>query len=277
MSKHCAYCGLSLDHFVTFGKFGCEYCIDFLKHHPLIYAKAFSRIPNDELEISKTYLSAARSEFQTLKLGKEPIHQISIRYRIARNLHKQIFPFFRKDTSLEEKYFKNNFPELGEFKNISKHIRKATLFENQGSIGNIILGDEDGIRLEVMQSFQNELSSELPNIFLLKKPLNMLRIYRFFMDPTRFSHRIDWGYLNSCPTNAARADRLSIQISQVALNRDLGDLNKDLSWDQNFEGNGISFASRGLEYGKMDYFFSVKNFTQKRKNHFLSSVNSIVL
>lgn len=277
MPKHCAYCGLSLDQFVVYGKFGCEYCVDFLKQHAFIYERALSRIPDKIFEIPESILSETRNKFQSLKHGSHKPLYVSTRYRIARNFKKQIFPFFRKDTNYEESILAQRFDHLGKFSNISPQIRFANLITERDWKGNIILGDEDGIRLELIhkQEIHHKDGRSSWNSFHF--PAKFHTLVHFFRNPNLFSHRMDWGYLNSCPTNARRADRISIQMSTSTTKVDWDSVSEEMNWEIGFEENGIRFAGKELKNLELSLTFSVKNFTRKRKNHFLSSVNSIVL
>lgn len=277
LPKHCAYCGLSLDQFVVYGKFGCEYCVDFLKQHAFIYERALSRIPDQIFEIPESYLSETRNKFQSLKHDDHKPLFVSTRYRIARNFKKHIFPFFRKDTNYEESVLTRSFDLLGKFSNLSPHIRFANLINERDWQGNFILGDEDGIRFELIHKQEIYLQKGRSSWVSFHFPGKFHKLLHFLRNPNLFCHRMDWGYLNSCPTNAKRADRISIQLSTSATKVDWDSVSEERNWDLGFEENGIRFAGKELKNLELSLTFSVKNFTRKRKNHFLSSVNSIVL
>ncbi len=278
MPKHCAYCGLSLEDFIHFGRFGCEFCLDFLEKHPLIFQKVVAKIPNSSFEFLR--VPKFPKEISLKKNNSEKM-KWSIRYRIARNLKKQIFPILNSDNSKAIELIQKNFPKLinfqawkdsQEFNFTKRNILKTNFTNEKDVIVNFLLGDEDGIRCE----FLLKGKGLPPKSMILPEFIGKNEILAFLNQRSIFSYRKGWGFLNSCPTNSMRGDRLSLQIDLPMERSDGMQTGLEDSFQWKWEENSISFAVISSYGGVGKSVFSVKNFTKRRKNHFLTLLNSIV-
>jgi hypothetical protein len=278
LPKHCAYCGLSLEDFIHFGKFGCEFCLNFLEKHPLVFQKVIAKIPH----ASTHFLTVPKFPQKVNFFKKNPRNiRWTIRYRIARNLKKNIFPIMNADNDKMINLIQKKFPNLNEFhpwkdpqeSKISKRkTLRANFITQDDLIVNFLLGDEDGIRCEFLINGEG-----LPDHKIgLPEFAGKYEILAFLSQRSLFSYTKGWGFLNSCPTNSMRGDRVSIQM-EIPMNRSneiQSDVRNSFQW--NWEENSISFAVNSSYEGVGKSVFSVKNFTKRRKNHFLSLLNSIV-
>lgn len=207
--SHCKSCGYTLNEFLNSGRFLCTQCyfafwyknfsnrtlftnhyqvnrfIEYLSHFNLSKS-----ILNDIRTIEKQISSISYPQLLELCANN---NQVQIRFRLARNFKN--CPFLINQSCLD-----NINSQIIQFIKNSFGISIYPFPNNKIPIAgyNLYFFDEDHIRIEKwIDKYWTEYQS------------NILRV---FSNPDIFSHTSKIGYINSCPTNSIRGNKLSIEI-----------------------------------------------------------------
>jgi protein-arginine kinase len=119
---------------------------------------------------------------------------IRFRIRIARCFRQGFFPrFTRREEEVKKLLFEEGFAKKSGTE-LSIPLREGTRF---------YLGEEDHIRFEWILPG----ASNFPWFKLQER-----EEVRFLFRPRLWAWKREWGFINSCPTNCGRGDRLSVQM-----------------------------------------------------------------
>jgi len=179
----CPLCGLSSEFFLSTGKFGCRSC-------PYIF------LPK-QIRRAK-FLPIAKFELEKLTNVKEFPHPnwtgIRYRLRIARCLRKGFFPYYAR-------YEDEILNLLEKAKLIQLHqVKKKDSNTSQGL--HFYFGDEDHLRFEIVGE-KSEFQSMFSDTYHDCK--------KFLYQTNLWAYETPIGFINSCPTNCGRGDRMSVQ------------------------------------------------------------------
>lgn len=296
MPNHCFFCGLSVQDFVSTGKFGCSYCLGaFLRERRIgdkILAKMEwgKRKSGDAREKAIGSWDRFRPSFvgkgcrewsddrrEVEESGVSGVVNFTARYRVARNLRTGFF--LPRDSDLSEAIdlLLRVFPGLeetpsqpGDDSTGSGDLTRIRFYHYPGAWEKgdcsvrFRLGDEDKIRWEIR--WKGRVASPHPlgiPDFPQKK-----QVFAFLRDKSLFSYDKDWGFLNSCPTNCGRGDRFSVVFHQgeISTPPEQGKTN----WS--YEANGCLGTELEIADNVPIWYFSGKNFHRRRKMYFLQSV-----
>ncbi|TGN21106.1 hypothetical protein [Leptospira idonii] len=187
MNSHCLKCGLTESTFRKTGKFGCSSCI-----FVFLPESSFSRISSDQI------IKLRESETALKPKHKFDWKNISFRVRITRCLREGFFPYYSSEKGsivsfLEKKGLALQEGEFSESKGLETTSEQMERFYSNG---------EDHLRYEKIWK-QDTFDGKKQG--LDGKFLKIL----FEKGIWAWSPRI--GFINSCPTNCGRGDRLSVQ------------------------------------------------------------------
>jgi len=180
VSGHCVHCGLTISNFLDLGKFGCPTC------HEIFLPNKLKRVPTKHRDFLESL-----HDLRFLK--KINWTDISFRLRVARCFRKGFFPFYSR---LEDRA-----REL--------LVQKGFVLAENGletvplvSGAKFYLGEEDHLRFEWILG---------KNPSFLRSRFLKLGNLRFLFEPGLWAWNPKIGFINSCPTNCGRGDRLSVQ------------------------------------------------------------------
>lgn len=178
---HCIRCGLSEGIFISTGKFGCWSC------HKVLFSGNLSRLGN----INKNPNLDSINNLETIR---QAIHLPTYRLRIARCLRKGFFPHYTSQVEEIRSLLSRLEIPLHDSKNESLELAIGERF---------YFGEEDHLRYE--------WKSNEPTIFLQNRIWNS-HLLRFLYLKQLWAWEKNIGFINSCPTNCGRGDRLSVQF-----------------------------------------------------------------
>lgn len=181
---HCGYCGLTRTSFGNYGKLGCVHCVQFLDIPALQKKNRFKAIPQEFVEELKKLLNG--NHFRI----------VSVRLRLARNLRAGTFPYFDSQTKKLESLVPDLGIPIGKYQSLASGKGQVRLY----------LGSEDHIRFEWTSEFSD------PWIVTRVIPPQLRAIKHFFFQPHLWAYKRGLGFINSCPTNWGRGDRISAII-----------------------------------------------------------------
>lgn len=216
MTGHCIQCGLTISKFLEIGKFGCASCHQFFLPSKLTRVVSKHRDLLDSLD--------------DFKLANK-IHwtDVSFRLRIARCFRNGFFPFYnRLEDRARELLHKNGFV-LTENKLETQPLVSGAKF---------YLGEEDHLRFEWILGSQPS--------FLRARFLKLGNL-RFLFERGIWAWHPKIGFINSCPTNCGRGDRLSVQARTTPEN--VLHISRAI---QNHTGFGLDFSHIADGNGKSD-------------------------
>ncbi len=189
---------------------------------------------------------------------------ISYRLRIARCLKKGFFPHYHL---LDEEII--SILEKNGLKLSDRKLKPRTLITSDLN-HNFYMGDEDHLRFEM-------ISSNLKNFVSLRK--FFFYKFRFLFQPGLWAWKPRIGFINACPTNCGRGDRLSVMartptkdfMALLAMN-----LNQ---WGFGLEFSQIADANLGNEKKKDSVLvqFSIKNPNPNQKLRFFKILSLLGL
>ncbi len=193
----CGHCGLKFSTFLKHGKCGCVHCVplvqSWLFQKKQTYPITFKKIPNFFYENLRSLTQA--KDFEV----------VSLRYRISRNLKSGFFPFYDSQLPAIQKIFNKT--------DVTKNSG-AAIFSFGIETFRTYSESEDHLRMEwIYDSFSEqaitnfdsclrELQTRIQN--LNPEGLSLLSS----KDLWAYKPKIGW--INSCPTNWGRGDRLSV-------------------------------------------------------------------
>lgn len=180
MIPYCVRCGLTETIFLETGKFGCPDC------HDTFFPGKLIRVPVEHKKLL-TRIKDIKS------VRKIEWSDVTYRLRLARCFRKGFFPFYTNEKDKTRSLLDRHGFEMGE------NAREAKV--NADGI-KFYTGDEDHLRMEWMQT---PVSLAKNGCFHLPGSL------RFLYEKGLWAWNPKVGFLNSCPTNCGRGDRLSVQ------------------------------------------------------------------
>ncbi|MCC5816390.1 MAG: hypothetical protein JJT78_16695 [Leptospira sp.] len=268
MSEHCYFCGLDSSEFINHGKFGCEFCPDFLSMIPEVEYILQKTNPWNKNKDSSPKISQKIPRSFQWDMGKNETIYFSSRYRIARNIRRSFFINRGYDREAILDFLHSYFPRL---KLIQKKgfVEYWSSWEEKENLKiNFLVGDEDQIRWEICWQgvYNKDIVLEVP-IFARKN-----RLVSFISNRQLFSYHKNWGFLNSCPTNCGRGDRFSLILQK---NSPPG-LNSNFQEDWFLEGDGIRLSILDFEKKQEKRGISIKNFNKRRKFYFQQSLLPLI-
>jgi hypothetical protein len=178
---HCIRCGLSEEIFISTGKFGCGSC------HKVLFSGNLSRLGNKNRDANIDLIN-------DLESIRRAIHSPAYRLRIARCLRKGFFPHYTSQVEEIRSLLSRLEIPFHDTKNESLELNIGEKF---------YFGEEDHLRYE--------WKSNEPSIFLQNKIWNS-HFLRFLFLKQLWAWEKNIGFINSCPTNCGRGDRLSVQF-----------------------------------------------------------------
>jgi protein-arginine kinase len=180
LTEHCVRCGLTKNAFLAFGKFGCPSCHEIFLPGKLVRVTQNSKDRLVDLQNIKALPAISWKE-------------ISFRLRIARCLRQGFFPYYARSEDVIRNLLTKNGLQLTE-----------SGLETKPAAGNgrYYLGEEDHLRWEW-------ISAKAPNSPPLR--IQVLPFSRFLYERGLWAWDPQVGFINSCPTNCGRGDRLSVQ------------------------------------------------------------------
>lgn len=186
----CPVCGYKTEELELTGKCKCQYCYEqFFENSKAAYKFSYNK---QNLSIPPKYLLLEKQELEERIFQKA---NISVRYRIARNI----------DGFLLGRHSENNEILLTTIRNLfvdwDLSSIQPNLVQKNGKY-HLHFFDEDHIRIEFFPNHLTELEFSIQE--------------KEFWNNTRyFAFAKKLGFLNSCPTNLGRGNKLSIRFMGI--------------------------------------------------------------
>jgi hypothetical protein len=268
LSEHCYFCGLDSTEFITHGKFGCEFCPDFLSMIPEVEYILQKTNPWNKNKDSSPQIGQKIPESFRWDMGKNETIYFSSRYRIARNIRRSFFINRRYEREAILDFLNSYFPRLKLIQKVEGVEYWSSWEEKEDLKINFLVGDEDQIRWEICWQgiYGKDQILEAPD-FLRKKQL-----VNFISNRQLFSYHKNWGFLNSCPTNCGRGDRFSMILQKHSP----PGMHSNFQEDWFLEGDGIRLSILDFEKKQEKRRISIKNFNKRRKFYFQQSLLPLI-
>lgn len=195
--EFCGYCGLTFAIFQKHGKCGCVHCVPMVRRWLFQKKESF---PTKSKPIPNSFYENLISSFNS-----EDLEIVSLRYRVSRNLKSGLFPFYDSQLTAVQKLM-----EIPEFQRM-KEIRSLSFGRETFRT---YLQSEDHMRMEwIYDSFsETSISNFQPSLRELQTRLQNPNpdLLSFLSSKDIWACEPKIGWINSCPTNWGRGDRLSV-------------------------------------------------------------------
>lgn len=265
--EFCGHCGLTAATFQRFGKCGCVHCV------PLVQKWLSERKKTSPTQ----YKRISNSFFENLKslTNTKDLEVVSLRYRVSRNLKFGFFPFYDSQVpAVQTILMKNDLTKNGGIASLS--LGRETF--------RIYTESEDHLRMEwIYDSFSEQsirnFDSCLRELQTRIQDANP-EVVSLLSSKDLWAFHSKIGWINSCPTNWGRGDRLSalVKIRGIAQETVLTKLSKLSDFGIEFArlSDGTTIGGGGKSLGVLTKI-SVKNVGAVQKREFFKILSLLTL